>query len=388
MEYTKKKICHISSTDITVRYLLMPQLKFLVSQGFAVHAVCSPGTLEKEIEREGIRLQYIAISRKLFTPFADMVSLIKLYRYFKKEKFDIVHTHAPKPALLGQLAAKLAGVPIIINTVHGLYFTEDSSWLRSFIFILIEKISAACSTLIFSQNKEDIETMVAKRITPRRKIQYLGNGIDMVRFNLAGYNPEIIAEKKRELGLPENTLIIGTVGRLVKEKGYFDMFSALQTVIKKYPHVLFIAVGPEDHEKHDRFSPAVIAEYALEKHMVFLGERKDVEALYPLMDLFVFASHREGFPRSVIEAMAMERPIVVTDIRGCREEIDQQKNGLMVPVRNPEKLAEAIIWLLENPQKAREFAAQAGIKARAEFDERIVFEKIKNAYELLLSPKN
>src|SRR3989338_9308858 len=177
------KICHVASADITVNFLLLPQLKSLLKEGYDIYVVCSNGKMIREIEREDIKVKTIEITRKLFSPISDIVAFIKLFFYFKKEKFDIIHTHAPKPALLGQLAAKMAGVPIIVNTIHGLYFTKNSSYLRRKLFIFIEKISAACSTLIFSQNKEDIETMIKEKIAPREKIRYLGNGIDLEKFN-------------------------------------------------------------------------------------------------------------------------------------------------------------------------------------------------------------
>jgi len=187
---TKKiKICHVASVDITVKFLLIAQLKFLIEQGFDVYVVCSAGKWKEEIEKQGIKVKNIEIKRKI-TPFYDLITLWKLFLYFKKEKFNIVHTHTPKPGLLGQLAAKAAGIPIIINTIHGLYFSKESSSLKRSFFILIEKIAASCSTLIFSQNKEDIATMIDNKITNQEKIKYLGNGTDVEKFNSKRFSQE------------------------------------------------------------------------------------------------------------------------------------------------------------------------------------------------------
>jgi len=382
----KLKICHIASADMTVKLLLMPQLKFLMGLGYDAYAICSPGALVGEIEKEGIKIHTIEIKRKI-SPFADIVSLCRLFFYFRKEKFDIIHAHAPKPGLLGQLAAKLAGVPIIINTVHGLYFTESSPFLKRTFFIVMDRLAAHCSTLIFSQNSEDITTMIKEKIAPAKKIQYLGNGIDMTRFVLEKYGASFVAQKKQELALASAVKVIGTVGRLVEEKGYLDLFEAMKTVVKKYPDAILLAVGPKEPEKKDALNPEITKEYGLQNNVIFLGERKDVEQLYPIMDVFVLASHREGFPRSVIEAMAMQKPIVVTDIRGCREEIENNKNGLMVPMKNPEELAKAIIFLLEHPDEAKEMAKNAKIKAVKEFDESLVFNRIAQAYSRLIREK-
>jgi len=387
MQNRKVKVCHIASVDITVKFLLLPQLKFLASQGYEVHVVCSSGKLVKEIEKEGIKVKTIEIRRKLFSPISDIAALIKLFFYFKKENFDIVHTHAPKPGLLGQLAAKMAGVPIKINTIHGLYVTEESSYFKRKIFIGIEKISAKYSDFIFSQNKEDIRTIIKEKIAKAKKVGYLGNGINLERFNLEKFSDSFILKKKQELKLDKNYKVIGIVGRLVKEKGYLDLFEALKIVVKNHPKILILSVGPKEPHKIDRFSKDIIKYYGIENNVRFLGQREDIEEIYPLMDVFVLPSHREGFPRSVIEAMAMKRPIVVTNIRGCREEIQNGKNGLVIPVKNSDALAKAILLLLENEGKAKNLAESARMKAREEFDENIIFHRISREYKKLITEK-
>lgn len=386
MENKKIKVCHIASVDMTVKLLLMPQLKFLMGLGYDVYAVCSPGKLVGDIEKEGIKVKTITITRKI-SPLADIISLCRLFLYFRKGKFDIVHTHGPKPGLLGQLAAKMAGVPVIIDTVHGLYFTEDTPFLKKKFFIAARKISVRCSSLIFSQNQEDIDTMVGQKITSAEKIRYLGNGIDMKRFNSEKFSQEFIETKKRKLNLSVDTKIIGTVGRLVKEKGYLDLFEAMKIVLKKYPNAQLVVVGPEEPGKKDKLSMGTVKNFGIERSVIFLGQREDMEEIYPLMDVFVLASYREGFPRSVIEAMAMQKPIVVTNIRGCREEIENGKHGLMVPKKNFEKLAEAIIFLLQNPDIAKKLAIAARHRAVSEFDEKLVFERIGREYSRLIQEK-
>lgn len=383
LENKKIKICHIASADITVKFLLMPQLKFLMGEGYDAHVICSPGKLKKDIEAEGIKVKIIQIKRKI-SPLADMVSLVKLFFYFKKEKFDIVHTHTPKPGLLGQLAAKMAGVSIIVNTVHGLYFTENSPFLKRKFFILMEKIAAKCSTLIFSQNREDMETMVREKIAKSEKIKYLGSGVSMERFNPERFSNGFIAAKKQELNLPADAKIVGAIGRLVKEKGYMELFSALSEVLKNFPKTLLLIIGPEEPEKKDSFSPEIVKNYGLDEKVLFLWKRTDVDELYPLMDVFVLPSHREGFPRTVLEAMAMRKPIIATNIRGCREEIDNGVNGLLIPPKNAKELAKAIIYLLQNPSEAEKMAVNAREKAIKEFDERLVFGRIKKEYKELI----
>ena len=122
MKNHKKKICFVVAIDITLKFLLISELKFFKDKGYEVFVVCSPGKWLEDIKKEGVEIKEITIKRKTFTPFSDLISLFKLFFYFRKEKFDIVLTFTPKPGLLGQLAAKMAGVPVIINTIFGYYF--------------------------------------------------------------------------------------------------------------------------------------------------------------------------------------------------------------------------------------------------------------------------
>jgi glycosyltransferase involved in cell wall biosynthesis len=148
-----------------------------------------------------------------------------------------------------------------------------------------------------------------------------------------------------------------------------------------------LVIGREEPDKNDFVNPKIVEEYGIGKNVIFLGERYDLPEIYPLMDVFVLPSYREGLTRSIIEAMAEKRAVVATDIRGCREEIENDKNGILVPVKNPKKLAEAIIFILNNPDKAREFGENSRIIVEKCFNEDIVFAKIKKEYQRLINEK-
>jgi len=385
--FNKIKVCQVATVDSSIKFLLLNQMKFLQKQGYIVSAVCSFGKWVESIERENIKVKTIRIKRKIFSPISDLLALIKLFFYFKKEKFDIVHTHTPKAAFLGQLAAKMAGIPVIINTIHGFYFTENSSFFKRKFFILIEKIAAQCSDLIFSVNKEDIKTAIKEKICSYEKVRYLGGWVDLKRFNPLRFSSDFIKEKKRKLKLPFNFKIVGIVARLVKEKGYLDLFEAFKTVLNKFPNTILLIVGAEEPEKKDGINPQIVQKYGIEKNTIFLGERTDIEEIYPLIDIFVLPSYREGLGLSAIEASAMERPVINTNIRGFREILENNKTGILVPVKNIQKLAEAIIYLLENPEKAKEMGKNGRKNVIQEFDERFVFDRIKKEYENLIREK-
>jgi glycosyltransferase involved in cell wall biosynthesis len=384
MEKSKIKICHIANTDRAVRFLLLNQLKFFQQQGYNVSAVCSNGKFVKDIEGQGVKVKTIEVKRKI-SPVSDLIYVFQLWQYLRKEKFAIVHTHTPKPGLLGQLAAKMAGTPIIINTIHGFYFNQDSNFLKRKFYIFIEKIAAKCSDLIFSQNQEDIQTAIKENICLATKIKYLGNGVDLEKFNPNRFSKEFIKEKKQKLGISEHRKIIGIVGRLVQEKGYYDLFEAIGKIVKDFPDVLVLAIGPREPDKKDAVDTDIIEKFGIKNNVLFLGERTDIDEIYPLMDIFVLPSRREGFPRSVLEASALARPIIVTDIRGCREAVDNGNTGVLIPARNPQELANAIVYFLKNSDKAKQIGKNARSKALKEFDEKFVFAKLNREYRALIT---
>jgi len=382
----KLKICYVANDGSFVKFLLLSQLKFLQKEGCDVYAVCSESKWIDDIKKEGIKVKTIKMKRKI-SPFYDLITLCRLWNYFRKEKFDIVHTNNPKPGLLGQLAARMAGVPVVVNTIHGLYFYINSSSSKRNFFLFIEKIAASCSDLIFSVNKENIDTLIKEKVARPEKIRYLGNGVNIDKFNPERFSKEFISKKRKELNIPADFKVLGIVARLVKEKGYLDLFEAFKVVSKVFPDTILLVIGRKEPDKKDSVNPETVKHYGIEKNVIFLGERDGIEQIYPLMNIFVLPSYREGLSVSILEAMAEKRPIVATDITGSREEIENGRSGILVPVKNPDRLAEAIILLLGNQNKAEELGENARLRVEKYFNETIIFDKIKREYEVLLKEK-
>ncbi len=381
------KIVHITTIDLSLRYLLLNQLKFLQQQGFLVSTISSPGENVIEISKTGIQHIPVIIPRKLFSPIRDILSLLKLYKILQEEQFLIVHTHTPKASFLGQIAATLAGTPIIIRTLHGFYLREGMHPLLKQMVIIMERVVGRRSDLILSQNSEDIEFAVKERICRRDKIEFLGNGIDLNRFI-----PDTINEGERKrirgvLDLDSSKQVIGFVGRLVEEKGILELFQAIKIIQQERKDVLFLFIGQEDNEKKDAVSPLLAEEYGVADICRFVGFQEEMPLIYSIMDIFVLPSHREGFPRAAMEASAMGVPCIVTDIRGCREVVDDQKNGFLVPLGDVQALSQAMIDLLNNPSRAAEMGKNGKDIAIERFDEMTVFRKVIQVYRTQLVKK-
>lgn len=377
------KVCHVVSSDLTLKFMIGNKLKFLRNQGYDVYAICSAGKWIKEVEKQGVKVKIITLKRKV-SPWFDLIAFFKLYFYFRKKRFDIVHTHTLKPNVLGQIAAKLVGVPIIINTMHGFNFGEEYlSWRQKF-YISLQKLSGKCSDLIFSISASVTNITIKHGIAELEKVKYLGRDIDIERFNPLNFSRE---EKKKELGIDSKKKIIGIVARLVEDKGFFELFASFKEVLKTYPEAKLIIVGPNEPEKRNRINEEDIKKYGIEKNISFLGERADVERIYPLMDVFVLPTHREGLGAVLLEASAMEIPVIATNTGGCPEAIDDGETGILIPLKNIEKLTETIIYLLRNPEIGKEMGKKGREKVLREFNEQLVFERLEKEYNRLIQEK-
>jgi lipopolysaccharide/colanic/teichoic acid biosynthesis glycosyltransferase len=385
-ETSPVRVAHVTTADISLRYLLLNQLQTIRDDGFEVTGISSPGPDVAALEAHGIRHEAVPMSRRL-TPFADLVSLVRLYRVMRRRRFTIVHTHNPKPGLLGQLAARMAGVPIVVNTLHGFYFHDRMRPRARRFYVALERLAARCSDVVLSQNEEDVQTAVRDGIVTPDRIRSLGNGIDLRRFDPARLTPETRLRTRAALGIAVDAPVVGFVGRLVAEKGLRELLEAARTVLAAVPNARFLFVGGVDSEKADRLTPDVARVAGLEAACVFAGVRQDMPELYQAMDLFVLPSHREGFPRAPMEASAMGVPCIVTDVRGCRQAVSHERNGLLVPVQDPNALAQAMLRLLQDRSLARRLGAAGRARAQQEFDERGVFKTVLAEYRRLLADK-
>ena len=296
---------------MSLDWLLGPQLEAFAAAGFEVMGASAAGSHVDAIEARGIRHIALAHATRAMAPGEDVLALRELYEVFRRERPTIVHTHNPKPGLYGRLAARAARVPVVVNTMHGLYALPDDPLAKRAVVYSLERIASTCSDAELLQNPEDLPVLERLGV-PRRKLHVLGNGIDLARFERSALDEAAVARARADFGVEPDAVVIGAVGRLVREKGYFELFEAVRRARASCPALRLVVVGPSEPEKADAISAADIAR-AGESGVVFLGHREDVDVLYGAMDAYVLASHREGFPRSAMEAAAMGLPIIATE---------------------------------------------------------------------------
>jgi len=280
-------------------------------------------------------------------------------------QLDVLHTHTPKAGVIGRVIGRLRGVPVVVNTCHGLVATDSDPWFKRAAVHGIEALAAQFSDAELFQNSDDYEVLARFLRAGRGKV--VGNGIDLRTFV---FDPEARARVRTELGVVSGELLVGGVGRRVAEKGIREFAGAARVLRDK---AMFAWVGPLDTAKADSLDHDLDG-------VKFTGQRLDMPALYSAFDVFVLPSYREGFSRSAMEAAACGRPMVLTDIRGNREIGRDGHEALFVPPRDAAGLARAIERLLFDSVLRDRLGTSANERARRAFDQRVVAQRSFEAY--------
>lgn len=347
-----------------------------MKKGYIVHNACTDTGMFSKLSSEGLIMKSINIDRKISLK-SNLKSVIELYKLIKKEKYDIVHVHTPIAAILGRLAAKLAGAPCVIYTAHGFYFHDDMPKIKYKIFYTIEKVFGRHFTdWILLQSKEDYELCINDKFQQENRIIHISNGVDVInKMNPQLISESTISEYKKELGINSDDIVIGFIGRLVKEKGIIELLEATEKIVQKHKNVRLLLIGDVLESERDQETYLLIQKYLQYPYVKHLGFRKDIPELLSIMDIFTLPSYREGLPRSIIEAMALQKPVVATNIRGCREEVIDGVNGYLVDKKNSTSLFDELLKLVNNKDLRDKFGASGREMALKQFNEELVIKK-------------
>ena len=361
------KICQLCAVDFTLYHFLLPLMRGLRKEGHEVVAMCADGALIEEVRREGFRVETVPLVRG-YDPRDHWRAFRRLVRAFRAERFDLVHVHTPVAALIGRFAAAATGVPRVVYTAHGFYFHERMpAWKRG-AFIALEWLGGRFTDVLFTQAAEDAEA--ARRLLLCRGgiIEAIGNGADPKRFYPAADDDPARRALRASLGVDDATPVIAMIGRLVAEKGYPELFAAMREI-----DATLWVIGERLASDHAAAIDAMIADIerdsVLSRRIRLLGYRGDVADLLRAADIFTLPSHREGMPRSIVEAMLTALPVVATDIRGAREEVVDGETGLLVPAAAPRALAEALRRLVADAALRRRMGEAGLHRALASFVE-------------------
>ena len=359
------RVAHFTTVDLSLWFLLRTELVAGLEAGHEVLGISAAGAFVPEIESLGIRHVAVPGLTRSWSLASDLRAAVGLWRMLPGLQLDVLHTHTPKAGLMGRVIGRLRGVPVVVNTCHGLFATDHDRWSKRAIVYGSEVFAAQFSDAELFQNPEDCRVLA--RFPGTKRGEVVGNGIDLATFV---FDPKARTRVREELGVTTDDLLVGGVGRQVAEKGIREFAEAARTLPDR---AKFVWVGPLDTARTDSIDLDL-------EGVMFTGQRHDMPAIYSALDIFVLPSYREGFPRSAMEAAACGRPMVLTDIRGCREIGRHGHEALFVPPRDTASLVTAIERLLSDPGLRDRLGAAANKRAREAFDQRIIAQRSFGAY--------
>jgi glycosyltransferase involved in cell wall biosynthesis len=345
--------------------------------GYSVGISAHCGEKRNVLESAGFTLYPHNISRSGTNPLIEIRNLLALVKAFRISQPDIIHLIALKPIVIGAIAARIYGKAQVVCAPIGMGYLFSSNdrkarFLQPVIRFMLRRILSFRNTHVIIENDEDCESLVSGRFVKKSKIQVIkGAGVDLSSYKAT----------------PENldTRIVTMFARVLRDKGVLDYVEAANIVHTQFQNSVFQLVGDCDPGNPTSFSESEVRSWETAGSITWLGYRTDVPELLATSNIVCLPSYREGLPKTLIEACAAQRAIVATDVTGCREVVSHGSNGLLVPVRNPEKLAEAISQLLGDQVQRTTFAKNGRVRAETEFSSPIVIEQTLAVYKKVLS---
>jgi glycosyltransferase involved in cell wall biosynthesis len=383
------RLLHVLTVPWSAKYFLRGQADFMRRFGLETTLVASPDdALNAFGEEEAIATAGVPITRRI-SPGADVRSLLRLYTTIRQIRPAIVHAHSPKGGLLGMMAATMARVPVRIYHIRGLPYmtaTGGQRWLLK----SGERLSCRLANRVLCVGRSIRDVAIQDGLAPNQKIQYVrngsGNGVDADhRYNFARLPASTRETVRSEHGISTDALVLGFVGRLVGDKGIVELAEAWQSLRRGFPHAHLLVVGP--FEKRDAVPPGTIQLLEHDPRVHLTGDQTDMPKFYAAMDVLALPTYREGFPVSVLEASAMELPIVATRIPGCVDAVVDGVTGTLVPPRDADALADAVRRYLSSAELRRAHGEAGRRRVLRDFRPEDVWRGILDVYRELLASR-
>jgi glycosyltransferase involved in cell wall biosynthesis len=366
--------------SITLNTVLRRQMTLLREQGFEVVAVCDADEWAAEIRADGIQVWALGMGTRP-TPLALLRWGVRLYLLLRRTAVDVVHFHNAFHSLIGPVAARVAGVPHVVRTVHAWYYLDEGGALRAGFYRRLERLAARCVDATLFLNREDFTRAIDDRIVEPSKRHLIGNGIDVAAFSALVAEADPV-KVRRELGLESESFVVTMVARLARPKDQGQVLEVLPSIVRRHPHVrlLLAGVGPSESELRAR-----VEALGLSDIVYFLGHRDDVPNVLSGSDASILISSREGFGRCLVESMVARVPIVASDVAGIRDVVDHERTGLLVPFGDRRALEAAVLRIIESPEVRARLTRAAYRDAIERFDESRAADRVGTIYRSLLA---
>ena len=370
-----------------------PIVRALVERGIHVYAVAPAGELARDVEALGAEFVPWRLNRGSVNPFTETGSLVSLLRIYRRLRPDVAQHFTIKPNVYGALAARLAGVPVVVGGVTGLGYAFAEGGRRRSVLRplarLLYRLTAALSDGVTFQTAHDADVLFGASGRFRRSALVIpgGSGVDLAAFSEEVVSTKARREMRAALGISPGAPVVTMASRLLYDKGVVEYVEAARAVRARRPDAVFVLAGARDPDNRESVTEEDFAAWGRSGDVLLPGHVSDMPCLLALSDVVALPSYHEGVPRSLIEAAAMGRAIVATDIAGAAQVVEDGVNGTLVPPRDASALAVAIEALLGDAETRSEYGAAGRRKAEREFDERVVAERYVAEYARLWGAK-
>ncbi|MBR4365387.1 MAG: glycosyltransferase family 4 protein [Bacteroidaceae bacterium] len=374
----KTKIIRAATVPMSLNILLKGQLKML-SQHYDVLAVSSPGDdLQMVAAREGVRIEAVPMERHI-SPLKDLKALFNLIKLFRSERPWMVHSLTPKAGLLCMMAARISGVPIRVHTFTGLVFPYAKG-IKRWLLMFTDRLTCACATVVNPEGEGVKRDLERAKITDKPLV-IIGNG-NVNGINLDYYKPSEVVMALARKYKRDDVFTFCFVGRVVGDKGMNELAHAFQRLLADHFKVRLIIVGSFE-EKLDPLKPEVKEFFLNSPDVDFMGWQDDIRPFLAASDAFVFPSYREGFPNVLMQAGAMELPVISTDINGANEIVRHGENGVLIPPKDEEQLYQAMRSFVENTEETKRMASKARESIASRYDQNEFWNSLLHFYSSL-----
>jgi glycosyltransferase involved in cell wall biosynthesis len=333
------------------------------------------GILKKEFKNlKNTTTHFSPFLKRAINPIADILALIHIYLIYRSNGFKIIHTHSSKAGIIGRWAGLFAGIPVILHTVHGWSFNDCQPVPVKRFYIFLEKITAAFTTKIICVSKKDIETGLKYKIAPREKFVLIKYGIPLYEFKNSNCDR---TAKKKELGINNDYPVVGMISCLKPQKAPLDYVKACIDIHSKIPDVNFLLIGDGVLRKRCELE---LKKASLNGKFIFTGWRRDISEILDVLDIVVLTSKWEGFPITIIEALAKGKPIVAADAGGIRELVKDGMSGYITKPGEYKDTSERILSILKDKDFLSKMKEEAFKSIDDSFDIKAMAYNMDNLY--------
>jgi glycosyltransferase involved in cell wall biosynthesis len=360
------------------------QIAQLRRDGFRVTFIASPGPQSAAIEAEGGEFIGVPMEREI-SVLKDVVSLWRLWKVLRKVRPKVTNVGTPKAGLVGGMAARLAGVPVRVYTLHGLRLETARGFKRRLLEVM-ERVACANAQYVRCVSQSVRDRAVQLKLVEEKKSYVVGrgssNGVDFELFRRTKRRIDEATEVRRQFKIPGWAPVVGFVGRFTRDKGIAELYKAFVQVKSYFPDARLLLLG--DFEEGDPVDAAVRRGLETEPGVIFAGMVKDTPRYYAAMDVLALPTYREGFPNVPLEAQAAGVPVVTTRVTGAVDSVLDGVTGKLVPAQDAEALAQALIELLGNPEKRKQMGKLAASWVEDRFRRELVWEELVKDYRRIL----